>query len=425
MSELWVECRSTFYPWGHTSAFGRLNPSNNSMFSAEAGGPAAALSAPTQFVLSNFDQEECARTFTRCQSTCQSCLSASVKRLRLCHLWVLGGTPPKDEETEKRERCFFYHSYECLMREGSDSVCSCDQYDAMQLHLQNMHEDKFQNSLPGPVETDRVESSSRSSAHAKFVLSQFTHKNHVEKKGHLHYRCKLCTKEYFHDNYSITKYLGDDYGRLKKHLQKKHWDEAPIPLSVSVKTLHKRKVTRVSRYGGNSDGGDEPVFMTIDLPRNATILSVKQYLIERTSYAHMLDVVLLIGHSDPQPLQPGYRQIASDDSVLSSDTRLLQLQIFDPNEQRFLDYRASKTACTDSAVAADESPSSKWQCAHQYWDHLLAKKLQYPKLHEWNGSSPYFFSKQVVSLVKATRDFIAQSHFFARLQLASYFHSHS
>ena len=196
---------------------------------------------------------------------------------------------------------------------------------------------------------------------------------------------------------------------------------APTQLSVSVKTLHKRKVTIVSRYGGNSDGGDEPVFMTIDLPRNATILSVKQYLIERTSYAHMLDVVLLIGHSDRQP---GYRQIASDDSVLSSDTRLLQLQIFDPNE-RSLYYRASKTACTDSAVAADESPSSKWLCAHQYWDHLLAKKLQYPKLHEWNDSSPYFFSKQVVFQVKATRDFIAQSHFFARLQLAPYFHSYS
>jgi hypothetical protein len=180
----------------------------------------------------------------------------------------------------------------------------------------------------------------------------------------------------------------------------------------------------VSRYGGNSDGDDEPVFMTIDLPRNATILSVKQYLIEHTSYAHMLDVVLLIGHQKDY-WQPGYRQIASDDSVLSSDERLLKLQIFDPDPNSFLYYRASKTARTDSAVAADESPSSKWQCAHQYWDHLLAKKLQYPKLHEWNGSSPYFFSKQVVSQVKATRDFIAQSQFFARLQLASYFHLHS
>jgi hypothetical protein len=151
---------------------------------------------------------------------------------------------------------------------------------------------------------------------------------------------------------------------------------------------------------------------------------VKQYLIEHTSYAHMLDVVLLIGHQKDY-WQPGYRQIASDDSVLSSDERLLKLQIFDPDPNSFLYYRASKTARTDSAVAADESPSSKWQCAHQYWDHLLAKKLQYPKLHEWNGSSPYFFSKQVVSQVKATRDFIAQSQFFARLQLASHFHSHS
>jgi hypothetical protein len=323
-----------------------------------------------------------------------------------------------------KERRSFFHSDECLMREGSDSVCSCDQYDVMQLHLQNMHEDEFKILLSGPVETDRVDSSSRASAHAKFVLSQFTHKHHVEKKSHLHYRCKLCTKEYFlHNKYAITECLGGDYGRLKKHLQKKHWDEAPIPLSVSVKTLHKRKVTRVSRYGGNSGAGDAPVFMTIDLPRNATILSVKQYLIERTSYAHMLDVVLLIGHGSGCR-QGEYRQIASDDSVLSSDTRLLQLQIFDPHEHWFL-YRASKTACTDSAVAADESPSSKWQCAHQYWDHLLAKQLQYPKLHEWNGSSPYFFSKQVVSQVKATRDFIAQSHFFARLQLASCFHSYS
>jgi hypothetical protein len=361
------------------------------------------------------------------------------------------GIPQNDEKWDINSLPFFKHSHECLMREGSDSVCSCDQFDAMQLHLQNMHEDKFQNSLPGPVETDRVESSSMSSAHAKFVLSQFTHKNYENQESHLHYRCKLCTKEYFvHSKYgktrvtdrtitewvsdrSITECSGDDYGRLKKHLQKKHWDEAPIPVSVSVKTLHKRKVIRVSRYGGNSDHGDEPVFMTIDLSRNATILSVKQYLIERTSYAHMLDVVLLIGHSAANWQHGVYRQIASDDSVLSSDTRLLQLQIFDPDDvdyfraSNFFDfyYRASKTACTDSAVAADESPSSKWQCAHQYWDHLSAKKLQYPKLHEWNGTSPYFFSKQIVSQVKATRDFIAQSHFFARLQLASYFHSYS
>ena len=94
--------------------------------------------------------------------------------------WV-PDTTPKDEETKKREWFFFDHSYECLMRQGSDSVCSCDQYDAIQLHLQNMHADEFQHSLPGPAQTDRVESSSRLSAHAKFVLSHFTHKHHMER----------------------------------------------------------------------------------------------------------------------------------------------------------------------------------------------------------------------------------------------------
>jgi hypothetical protein len=61
---------------------------------------------------------------------------------------------------------------------------------------------------------------------------------------------------------------------------------------------------------------------------------------------------------------------------------------------------------------------------------LVDSFLLQSTLHDMEETSPCLLWDDVSSIcasfvVKATRDFIAQSQFFARLQLASFFHLHS